>query len=260
MGFLDEIVHSTLATIEGHKRKRHLMDLKQRIRDNEPSRDFSSAIAKHDGVQPNLIAEIKKSSPSKGLLRSTFNLKDIATVYEENGAAAISVLTEEHFFQGQLEHVKMVRDTVKLPVLRKDFMLLDYQIFEARAFDADAILLIVSLLDDFQLRDFSEIAQGLGMSCLAEIHTQEELVRTIKLNLRNIGINNRDLMTFETELGVTYELIKEIPRNRTIVAESGISDRKDIDQLKEAGVNAVLIGESFMRSDHIEMKIRELFG
>jgi indole-3-glycerol phosphate synthase len=260
MSFLNDIVESTRASVEASMRKRPLADLKRMIRDNDPVRDFSGAIRKGAEEKVRLIAEIKQASPSKGRLRTPFEPTEIAMIYRSEGASALSVLTENLFFKGALEDIGRVRKSADLPVLRKDFLLREYQVYESRSFQADAVLLIVSLLDDFQLKGFFDIASGLGMGCLVEVHTEPELERCLGLGLHNIGINNRDLASFETDLDVTMRLIKKIPPDRTVVAESGISTRDEIKRLDGVGVHAVLIGETFMKSPDIGAKIRELFG
>jgi len=256
-GFLDDILASTREAVRSAKLRRTTADLKSRIRDREPVRDFYGAISSGTGLK--LIAEIKQASPSQGLLRDRFDPAGIARIYEEEGAAAISVLTEERFFKGSLEYLGLVRKAVKSPLLRKDFVIDPYQIQEARAFDTDAVLLIAAILDDSRLLDFQSMARDLGMESLVEVHTEAERDRALKAGARLIGINNRDLATFKTDLETTFNLIRGIPDDRVVVSESGISRRKDVERLMESEADAVLIGETFMKSPDIRAKIRELF-
>lgn len=260
MSFLDDIVGSTESALEARMRSRPFTDVKRMVRDVAPARDFSAAIRRKDPDRLRLIAEIKQASPSKGLLRSAFDPAAIAAEYEESGASAVSILTESHFFRGAPEHIEAARKSTRLPILRKDFLLTEYQVYESRAVESDAILLIVKLLDNHQLKGFSETAAGLGMSCLVEVHSASELQRCLKTGMVNVGINNRNLNSFETDLNVTFRLVKDVPKDRTVVSESGISTPADIERLNEAGVHAVLIGETFMKSPDIGAKIRELFG
>ncbi len=256
-GFLEEILASTREAVRSARRNRPPADLKSRIRDREAVRDFYGALSSGTGLK--LIAEIKQASPSQGLLRERFDPAGIARIYEEEGAAAISVLTEERFFKGSLGDLRRVRDVVKRPLLRKDFVIDAYQIYEARAFDADAVLLIAAILDDSRLLDFQSLARDLGMDSLIEVHTEAERDRALGTGARMIGINNRDLATFKTDLATTFRLIPGIPDDRIVVSESGIAHRRDLDRLREAEADAVLIGETFMKSPDIRAKIRELF-
>ena len=257
--FLDDILHSKRGAVIEAKRKEPLPDLKRRIRDIEPPRDFLRAVSLPETNRIQLVAEIKQASPSKGMLRERFVPIEIGREYEEAGASALSVLTEERFFLGSLGHISPIRAAVKLPILRKDFIIDEYQIFEARAFEADAILLVVTLLDDYQLKDFTDTAKGLGMGCLIEVHAEREIERALSISAEMIAINNRDLRTFKTDLEVTFRLLNKIPDKHTVIAESGIGTRQDIQRLQAAGLDAVLIGETFMRSTDIRRKIHELF-
>ena len=258
MTFLDEILTSTREAVRTAKLHRPLADLKRRTKDREAPRPFAESLLKDSGLP--LIAELKQASPSKGLLRKAFNPVDIAKIYEEEGAATLSVLTEENFFKGSLNYIGQVRAVVKCPLLRKDFLVDEYQVYEARAFDADAVLLIAAILDDGRLKDFLALARDLGMDSLVEVHTEAEVERALQADARMIGINNRDLATFKTDLETTIRLIRKIPEDRIVVSESGIVQRKDVERLFEAGADAVLIGETFMKSPDIRAKIRELFG
>lgn len=258
MTFLDDILLSTREAVRSSKLKRPPDDLKRRIRDREAPRYFSKALSTNAGLK--LIAELKQASPSQGMLRDRFDPVEIARIYEEEGAAAVSVLTEERFFRGSLDDLSRVRNVVSCPLLRKDFVIDEYQVYEARAFDADAVLLIAAILDDGRLKDFQSLARDLGMESLVEVHTEAEVDRALRADARLIGINNRDLATFKTDLATTFRLMDGIPDDRLVVSESGIAQRKDIERLIEANADAVLIGEIFMKSPDIRGKIRELFG
>lgn len=207
-----------------------------------------------------MIAEVKKASPSKGLIRPDFEPVTIAKTYESAGASAISVLTDEKYFQGSIEYLKSIRQAVDLPLLRKDFVIDAYQIYEARAAGADAILLIVAALSREQLVEFGGLARELGMGALIEVHTAEELDVALSTDEPIIGINNRNLQTFETTLDTTIELASRIPSDRVIVSESGIFTRADVERLTAAGVDAILVGESLMREPDPGVKVRELLG
>lgn len=219
-------------------------------------RDFIAALT----VNPAIIAEIKKASPSKGLIRADFNVAEIAEIYEKNGARCLSVLTDKHFFQGADEYLVLAKNSASIPVLRKDFMIDSYQITESRALGADCILLIVALLDDPQLMDFCQQAQELGMAVLVESHTQEELLRALKLPTPLMGINNRSLHTFVTDINTSIQLAKDLPADKILVTESGINSREDILKMQNAGISRFLIGESLMRTPDIGSKLRELLG
>lgn len=210
--------------------------------------------------QLNLIAEIKKASPSKGLICREFDVMNLARIYDENGAGALSILTEEKYFLGRPEYVRQVSANFQLPVLVKDFIIDDIQIYEAQYWGASAILLIAAILDDNQLKDFLKITLDLDLDCLVEVHNEKELGRALACGAEIIGVNNRDLHTFEVDLGVSETLIPKIPKDKVSVAESGISSHDDILRLKDAGANAVLIGESFLRETEIGEKVREIMG
>lgn len=207
-----------------------------------------------------VIAEIKKASPSKGLLRKHFVPTEIAKSYEDNGAACLSVLTDQDFFQGHEDFLQQARNATKLPVIRKDFIIDPYQVYEARAINADCILLIVSALDDTQLAELSDLAMHLDMDVLVEVHDLEELERALFLNLPLIGINNRNLSTFETSLSTTLDLLARIPKEHTVITESGIHTPEDVALMREHQVNGFLIGETFMRADKPGEKLKQLFS
>ena len=207
-----------------------------------------------------LVAEVKKASPSKGLIRPDFDPVAIARRYEETGASAISVLTDEKHFQGRLEYLTQIREAVGIPLLRKDFIIDRMQVYEARAAGADAILLIVAALSLGQLHDLLGAARDLGMAALVEVHTESELCTAVSVGADIIGINNRDLQTFETRLETTLELASRVPPDRVLVSESGINTRADVERLMAAGVDAILVGESLMREEDPGSKVKELLG
>lgn len=222
-----------------------------------PVRDFVQSLRSQ---RPAVIAEIKKASPSKGIIRENFDVAEIASIYQANGAACLSVLTDVHFFQGNDKFLSIAKSRTSLPVLRKDFMIDEYQLYESRALGADCILLIAAMLDDHQLRDFCHLAQELKMSVLVESHTLEELERALLLPTPLIGINNRSLHTFKTDLHCSIELNKLVPDDRITISESGINTRQDIELLQLNGIHTFLIGESLMREDDIGLKLRNFLG
>jgi indole-3-glycerol phosphate synthase len=225
------------------------------------TRDFIAALqVKIAAGQPAVIAEIKKASPSKGVLREDFYAADIAQSYAESGAACLSVLTDVQFFQGCVDYLKQARASCQLPVLRKDFVVDAYQIYESRACGADAILLIAAILDDTQMKDFEAIARTLDMAVLVEVHDAPELARALKLKTPLIGINNRNLKTFEVALDTTLSLKQEVPKDRLLICESGIHSRDDVLRMGAAGVNAFLVGEAFMRAPDPGEALLALFG
>lgn len=210
--------------------------------------------------QAAVIAEVKKASPSKGVLRENFDPAAIAESYQRGGAACLSVLTDEDFFQGHQRYLELARDACDLPIIRKDFIIDPYQVFEARSMGADCILLIVSALDDDQLEDLSQLAIQLDMDVLVEAHDVAELERALVLNLPMVGINNRNLHTFETSLDTTLSLLNQIPDGTMVITESGIHTRADVARMREHGVNGFLIGEAFMRADDPGAALADLFG
>jgi indole-3-glycerol phosphate synthase len=240
---------------------RPLASLQDAARAATPPRDFAGAMRACLGAgRPAVIAEIKKASPSRGVLRERFDPGAIAASYERHGAACLSVLTDERFFQGSLDHLKLARAACKLPVLRKDFMIDVYQVYEARAAGADCILLIVAALDDARLRELESVAHGLGMAVLVEAHDGVELERALTLKTPLIGINNRNLRTFETRLETTLGLLARVPRERLVVTESGILARGDVALMREHGVECFLVGEAFMRAADPGAELALLFG
>ncbi|GJQ58108.1 MAG: indole-3-glycerol phosphate synthase [Candidatus Scalindua sp.] len=207
-----------------------------------------------------VIAEVKRASPSAGIIRKDFDHIEIATQYESSGAAALSVLTDREFFKGDLRYLTEVKERVNLPLLRKDFLIDPYQIYEARVAGADAILLIARLLTEEQINSYLSLAHGLGMECLVEIHNKKELEKVLETGTAIIGINNRDLDTFETKLETSLQLRSLVPKGKILVSESGIKSRSDVVRLEDAGFDAILVGETLMRSNNIFSKMKELLG
>jgi indole-3-glycerol phosphate synthase len=224
-----------------------------------PTRDFAGALGT-PGIS--LIAEIKRASPSKGVLRSDLDPVALARTYEANGAAAVSVLTDEHYFQGSLDDLRAVQKSIDLPVLRKDFILEPYQVYQARAAGADAVLLIVAALDDQALQALLHLAEGLGMAALVEVHNAAELKQALSTvvnhDRRLIGVNNRDLHTFAVDLGTTEKLRALVPSEAILVSESGIHSRSDVQRLEAMGADAILVGETLVRAQDAGTKVREL--
>ena len=236
-------------------------ELKKRIREAPAPRGFLKSIRDRIATGlPAVIAEIKKASPSKGLLRADFHPADIAQSYERHGATCLSVLTDTDFFQGSDAHLQQARASCALPVLRKDFTIDAYQVYETRALGADAILLIVAALEDAALHDLNALSQKLGLDVLVEVHNESELERVLALHPVLIGINNRDLRTFQTSLDTTLGLLKKIPAKSVVVTESGIHTREDVARMHAQGVNAFLVGEAFMKSTEPGEKLSELFN
>lgn len=234
--------------------------LKEQCRTADAVRGFISAISgKISRHEPAVIAEIKKASPSKGVLREHFNPAEIATSYAGHGAACLSVLTDKDYFQGHEDFLQQARAACDLPVIRKDFIIDPYQVYEARAINADCILLIVAALDDARLQSLLDLAHDLGMDVLMEVHDRQEMERALNTGARLIGINNRNLRTFETTLQTTFSMLDMVNENHILVTESGIHTREDVKQMRERGVNAFLVGEAFMRADNPGLKLSELF-
>jgi indole-3-glycerol phosphate synthase len=224
------------------------------------TRDFEGALrAKIAKGHPAVIAEIKKASPSKGVIREDFIPADIAQSYAEHGAACLSVLTDRDFFQGSADYLKQARASCDLPVLRKDFIVDAYQVFEARVMGADCILLIAACLDDAQMAELEALAHSLGMAVLVEVHDSAELDRALKLKTRLLGINNRNLRTFEVSLNNTLDLLSRVPADRLLITESGIVTGADVTTMRDAGVHAFLVGEAFMRAPDPGVALAALF-
>jgi indole-3-glycerol phosphate synthase len=238
-----------------------LAEVMAAARDAAPARDFAGALrTKRSAGLPGVIAEIKKASPSKGLLREPFDPAAIARSYERHGAACLSVLTDAQFFQGKLDDLKLARAACGLPVLRKDFMVDAYQVYEARAAGADCILLIAAALSDASMRELEDQALALGLGVLVEVHDGSELDRALHLQTPLVGINNRNLRTFETRLETTLDLLERVPADRIVVTESGILAPPDVARMRERHVGAFLVGEAFMRAPDPGAELERLFG
>lgn len=268
-----------LDTIIAHKQKELATEQKQvplakleaEVKNLPPTRNFLAQLVSQNSLDKSrsavtrsrtvkLIAEVKKKSPSKGIIREDFHPVSIAETYVANGATAISVLTDKHFFAGELDYLRAIREVVDVPLLRKDFTIDPYHIYQARVAGADAILLIVAALTPSQLRTFMDIADSLSLASLVEVHTQEELAIALDVDAQIIGINNRDLHTFHTDIATTFRLRDIIPADKIVVSESGIYTREDVAKLEEAGVHAMLVGESLMRSPDIGEQVRRLIA
>lgn len=258
MSILDEIVavkREEVARLEGWASA-----LEARARTGPDPRDFAKALVRDKGAAVALVAEVKRRSPGAGAIREGLNAPGLAIAYQEAGAAAVSVLTDETHFGGSLDDLRAVRDAVAIPVLRKDFVIHEVQILEARGAGADAVLLIARILDDDRLRSLREKAEELGMAALVEVHGPEELERALSAGARVVGVNNRDLTTFETRLETTLELVDRVPDGVVLVSESGIGGRADVARVGSAGVDAVLVGESLLRAPDPGQAAGELAG
>jgi len=257
---LQEILAVKVREVTTARARLPFVEMQARARDTAPARDFVAALrARIDGKQSAVIAEIKKASPSGGLIRAKFQPAEIAATYEAHGAACLSVLTDESFFKGSSDALKTARAACKIPVLRKDFLIDAYQVFEARAMGADAILLIAAVLSDTRMQAFAEIAYDLGMAVLVETHDAKELERALQLNTPLIGINNRNLATLEVSLETTLKLRPRIPPDRIVITESGIGTREDVAAMRAADVHAFLVGEALMRAEEPGQALTELF-
>ena len=262
---LDQIVAVKREELAAAMHRKPLSAMRADAESRVLTRDFVGAIrSKIDARQSAVIAEIKKASPSKGVLREEFIPADIAQSYAEGdgktNAACLSVLTDRQFFQGEADFLKQARASCDLPVLRKDFMVDPYQVYESRAMGADCILLIAACLDDAQMAELEAVARSLDMAVLVEVHDAAELQRALKLRTPLIGVNNRNLRSFEVSLATTLELRKEVPADRVLVTESGIGTREDVKTMRDAGVHAFLVGEAFMRADDPGLALAALFG
>jgi indole-3-glycerol phosphate synthase len=257
---LKRIVAVKHEEIQAARASRGLASLRREAESRGDLRDFVGAMRARIGQgRSAVIAEIKKASPSKGVLREHFVPADIASSYESGGAACLSVLTDEQFFQGCAAYLQQARTACTLPVLRKDFMVDAYQVYEARAMGADCILLIAACLDDAEMADLEAQAHSLGMAVLVEVHDGRELDRALRLNTPLVGINNRNLRTFEVSLDTTLGLLSQVPAERVLVTESGVLGRGDVDRMRAAGVGAFLVGEAFMRASDPGQALAELF-
>jgi indole-3-glycerol phosphate synthase len=255
---LDDIVAAKREEIERDKAETPEGKLRESITGAPPVRDFLGALSQGPPIR--LIAEVKKASPSAGVIRTDFDPVDIAHIYQQHGAACISVLTDGPFFQGSVEHLRQIRAAVDLPVLRKDFVIDEYQVWQARAAGADAVLLIAECLDDYKLHELHDLIEQLGMTPLIELYEAQHLRRVLDAGARLVGINNRDLRTFQTDLGHCIRLRKQVPAGRIVVGESGIRTRRDVEKLQAAGLHAMLVGESLMAKPAIGKAVDELLG
>ena len=257
---LQTILQRKREEIEQRSRAVDIHELGRRVESASPVRGFIDSIERNIGAgRSAVIAEIKKASPSKGLLRENFDPAAIAQSYEKYGAACLSVLTDRDFFQGSEAYLQQAREACSLPVIRKDFIIDPYQVYEARAIDADCILLIVAALDDVAMKQLFDLAHELRMDVLMEVHDEAELERALASGARLIGINNRNLRTFETRLDTTLRMMHRIPSDRIVVTESGIHTSADVQLMRDNNVNAFLVGEAFMKADEPGEKLQELF-
>ena len=257
---LKKILARKLEEIDARTRKVDMDEIRRRAELGDPSRGFVSSLKRRlDNGDSAVIAEIKKASPSKGVIREDFDPVQIAISYEKAGAACLSVLTDEDFFQGHDDYLVAARAACTLPVIRKDFMMDAYQVYEARAMGADCILLIVAALDDDTLKNLYQLSSELGMDTLVEVHNAQELQRAMALELALVGINNRNLRNFETHLSTTLDLLDSLPEHCFVVTESGIHNHDDVQLMRDHGVNAFLVGEAFMRAEEPGELLSELF-
>lgn len=258
---LRKILAHKLAEVVEQAERLPVSELRRRLKFAPPVRPFADAIrARLQTGQPAIIAEVKKASPSRGLLRADFDPAAIAASYERGGATCLSVLTDREFFQGGEEYLREAREACTLPLLRKDFMIDAYQVYEARAMGADCILLIVAALDDARLHELAVLATELGLDILVEVHDAAELERALALDTPLVGINNRDLRTFNTRLETTLDLLKRVPADRVVVTESGIHEPADVARMRAAGVHTFLVGEAFMRAEDPGARLADLFS
>jgi len=255
---LDKILKTTRKKVEEAKRRLPPDVLKKRLKDAAPIRSLQKALDFSSGLA--LIGEIKKASPSAGLIRKDFFPIELAKAYLEGGVTAISVLTEEEFFQGKLDYLLKIKKSVDLPLLRKDFIIDEYQILESRLFGADVVLLIASILNDEEINRFFHYSQKLGLEAIIEVHSEEEWERISSLPAKLIGVNNRNLKTLEVNLKVSLTLLPKITKGKTVISESGIKTREDVLNLERLGAKAILVGETIMGTEDIGKKIRNLLG
>ena len=257
---LVKILNRKLEEISERSARVSIADLQQKCLSADPVRGFIRSI--ENKINNNLsavIAEIKKASPSKGILREDFNPAEIASSYAANGAACLSILTDKDYFQGHEDYLQQARAACELPVIRKDFIIEPYQVYEARAIDADCILLIVSALESSKLQELLDLAHSLEMDVLMEVHDRAEMETALKTGARLIGINNRNLRTFDTSLDTTIDMLDMVSENHILVTESGIHSKDDVQLMRDNNVNAFLVGEAFMRADDPGEKLAELF-
>jgi indole-3-glycerol phosphate synthase len=254
---LDRIIGRKREEVEHRKKVVPTTYLRERIVRQKPVVDLALALK---GDRTRLIAEVKQASPSQGVLRPNLNPAELALTYAENGAAAISVLTEANYFMGSIEHLTAIRGAVGVPLLRKDFIFDPYQVYESRAYGADALLLIAAILSQEQLRELVSLSHGLGLRSLVEVHNEGEIERAVFSESEIIGINNRDLNTFAVDMNATRRLRPLIPEGRIVVSESGVKSKQDIRKLKKWGVNAVLVGEALVTAGDVRAKMKELLS
>jgi indole-3-glycerol phosphate synthase len=258
--FLETIVTYKKEEIQSRKKVIPLSVIKREVQHRPPPRDFFSALNEKYDNSTRLIAEIKKASPSRGIIQNDFDPQRIGKIYQKEGARAISILTEKIFFQGDISYLSLVRKNTDIPLLCKDFIIDPYQIYEAALQGADGFLLIASLLSQSQMEEFLCLGKEMGMEALVEIHCEEDLQKALLTSAKIIGINNRDLRTFKIDISTTLRLVKAIPPGKLVVSESGIHTRTQIERLEKAGVHAFLIGEVLMRKKNPGKKLRELIG
>jgi len=256
--FLERVAAIKRKEVDRRKASVSLGELQEKVSTLPPPKDFLESLLRNGPMA--LIAEIKQASPSAGVIQVGADIQRIACAYQAAGACAISVLTEAHFFQGELSHLGRVKDMVSIPLLQKDFIIDPFQIYEGRAAGADAVLLIAAMLAPDRLREFAELARGLGLVSLVEVHDEEDLKKISGLDLPLIGVNNRNLKTLEVDLETTFRLFDRIRPESVVISESGIKSREDVKRLQQAGVKAILVGEVLMRSSDPATKIRELLG
>jgi len=254
---LDKIIAQKREEVEQKKKVATVAYLQQRIARQKPALDLALAL-KGDHIQ--LIAEVKQASPSQGMLSPNFNPVHLARTYAEGDAAAISVLTEANYFMGSIEHLVAIREVVEVPLLRKDFIFDPYQVYESRAYGADALLLIAAILNQGQLKELVSLSHSLGLRCLVEVHNEGEVERAILSEAEIIGINNRDLNTFVVDINTTHRLRPLIPKEKIVVSESGVKNRRDMEKLREWGVDAALVGEALVTAGDVLAKMKELIG
>jgi len=254
---LDKIIAQKREEVEQKKKVATMTYLQERIARQKPPLDLAPALK---GNHLRLIAEVKQASPSRGMLSPNFNPIELARTYAEGGAAAISVLTEANYFMGNIEYLAAIKEVVGLPLLRKDFIFDPYQVYESRAYGADALLLIAAIVSQGQLKEFVSLSHSLGLSCLVEVHNEGEVERAVLSEAEIIGINNRDLNTFVVDINTTRRLRPLVPKQKIVVSESGIKSRRDMEKLGKWGVDAVLIGEALVTAGDVRAKMKELIG
>lgn len=260
MGILKEIVSKKKERLKDAKARIPIRELRTKIGDIEKTRDFKPAIKRSPDEKIKLIAEIKRASPSKGIIRRDFDHLSLARIYREKAVNAVSVLTEEDFFYGNLKFLSEVRKVLTKPILRKDFIFDEYQIYESRVNEADAILLIAAILDKSQASEYLHLSEELGLSVIFEVHDFKELEMALLIASEIIGINNRDLKTLQVDINTTFKLKKQIPSNKIVISESGIRTREDVKRLEDAGIDSMLVGTAFIETLDIGKKIDVLMG